>query len=79
MILQITIQCTKNVRNGMFIFIKIYLNLFVEIILSLKFSLNVEFICRNLYGKKKINYQLANYGLNFYVFILNNLNMMNML
>jgi len=79
MIQQRKIQCIKNVRNGMFIFMKIYLKLFVEIILfQIEFSESFVFF-RNKYGKMKINYQPVHYGLNSYDFILNNLIMMKML
>jgi hypothetical protein len=43
-------------------------------------SIKIFFIFfRIIYGKIIINYQPVHYGLNFYVFILNNLIMMNML
>ena len=38
-----------------------------------------DFIFRIIYGKMKINYQPVHYGLNFYVFIQNNLIVMNIL
>jgi hypothetical protein len=42
------------------------------------FKIEIEFF-RTKYGKMKMHYQRAHYGLNFCGFILNNLIMMNML
>ena len=77
MIQQRNIQCIKNVQNGMFISMTIYRKLFVEIIFYNKNFLS--FFSRKIFGKTKINYLPVHYGLNFYVFLLNNLIMKNML